>query len=83
MPIYEFKCSKCEEFFELLVMGSNDEEELKCPKCGSQSFERVISTTNFKMGAAASGGNPANQSGIQKRQCSSGSCTTYTLGGQE
>jgi len=83
MPIYEFKCSKCEEFFELLVMGSKDEEELKCPKCGSQTFERVISTTNFKMGAASSGSNPSNQAGVQKRQCSSGSCTTYTLGGQE
>ncbi len=82
MPIYEFKCTKCEEFFELLVMGKNDEEDLKCPKCGSQAFERVISTMNIKMGASSSG-NPANQPGIQKRQCSSGSCSTYTLGCQD
>ena len=23
MPIFEFKCSKCEEFFELLLMGED------------------------------------------------------------
>ena len=82
MPIYEFKCTKCEEFFELLVMGKNDEDELKCPKCGSQTFERVISTMNIKKGAS-SGGKPSNNAGVQKRKCSSGSCSTYTLGGQD
>ena len=81
MPIYEFKCNKCEEFFELLVMGKSDEDELKCPKCGSQTFERVVSTMNFKMGAS-SGGNPADKPGIQKRKCSSGSCSTYNIGRQ-
>jgi putative FmdB family regulatory protein len=78
MPIYEFKCSKCSEFFELLLMNSNDEEELKCPKCGSDAFERVISTTNFAMGAG-SGSKPSVSS--QTRSCSSGSCTTYNIPG--
>ncbi|MBW1749046.1 MAG: hypothetical protein JRJ34_11895 [Deltaproteobacteria bacterium] len=31
MPIYEFKCLKCEEFIELLVMNKDEEIELKCP----------------------------------------------------
>ncbi len=55
MPIYEFKCLKCEEFFELLVMGGDKEEEVACPKCKEQSFERVMSTTNFSMGTGAGG----------------------------
>ncbi|MBU1183122.1 MAG: zinc ribbon domain-containing protein [Pseudomonadota bacterium] len=78
MPIYEFKCSKCSEFFELLLMNSNEEEELKCPKCGSDAFERVISTTNFAMGGS-SGNKPSVNS--QTRSCSSGSCTTYDIPG--
>jgi putative FmdB family regulatory protein len=78
MPIYEFKCSKCSEFFELLLMNSNDEEELKCPKCGSDAFERVISSANFAMGAG-SGSKPSVSS--QTRSCSSGSCTTYNIPG--
>jgi len=78
MPIYEFKCSKCSEFFELLLMNSNDEKELKCPKCGSDAFERVISTTNFAMGGSSGNQTPA---GSQTRSCSSGSCTTYNVPG--
>lgn len=85
MPIYEFKCQKCDEFFELLVMGKNDEEDCKCPKCGAQSFERIMSRTNFNVSggtsACAAGGNDGV--GIQERTCSSGSCTTYTIPGSD
>jgi putative FmdB family regulatory protein len=78
MPIYEFKCSKCSEFFELLLMSSNKDEEFKCPKCGSDAFERVISTTNYAMGGGS--GNKTSVSS-QTRSCSSGSCTTYDIPG--
>ncbi len=78
MPIYEFKCSECDEFFEVIVMGS-DEKEIHCPKCKSQAFERVVSATNYAMGSSASGGGKGVQT--QERNCSSGSCTTYTVPG--
>jgi len=81
MPIFEFKCLKCEEFFEVIVMGSDDEGSVSCPKCKSHEFQRVVSKTNFAMGS--SGGNSGAQ-GVQaqERQCSSGSCTTYTVPGE-
>ncbi|OQY60453.1 MAG: FmdB family transcriptional regulator [Desulfobacteraceae bacterium 4572_88] len=78
MPIYEFKCSKCEDFFELLVMGDNDEMELRCPKCNSENFERILSSTSYMMGNSG-GGNAGLTS--QTRKCSSGSCTTYDIPG--
>ncbi|MBA3034987.1 MAG: zinc ribbon domain-containing protein [Desulfobacterium sp.] len=78
MPIYEFKCLKCDEFFELILMNKDEEAELKCPKCSSEEFERVISATNFSMGAG-SGANTSLSS--QTRACSSGSCTTYDIPG--
>jgi putative FmdB family regulatory protein len=78
MPIYEFKCSKCDEFFELILMNKNEEAERKCPKCGSEEFERVISTTNFSMGGGSGSKAPVNS---QTRSCSSGSCTTYDIPG--
>ncbi len=82
MPIYEFKCSKCEEFFEIIVMGSKDDDTAKCPKCDSREFERVVSKTNFKMGS--SGGSSGQSTGVQtqERQCSGGSCKTYTVPGE-
>jgi len=78
MPIYEFKCLKCDEFFELILMNKNEEGELKCPKCGSEEFERIISTTNFSMGGGSSSKAPVSS---QARSCSSGSCTTYDIPG--
>jgi len=78
MPIYEFKCGNCQEFFEILMMGSDDEKTVKCPKCESESFERVLSSTNYAMDA---GGQKAGGASQTTRTCSSGSCTTYEIPG--
>ncbi len=79
MPIFEFKCTKCEEYMEILVMGSNDKNvEMKCSKCGSEDLERILSTTNINMAPGSSGN---SQASIQSRQCSGGSCTTWNLPG--
>ncbi len=80
MPIYEFKCMECEEFFEVIVMGSTDDRMKGCPKCGSKEFERVVSKTNFTMGGSSSGQKASVQT--QERTCSGGSCKTYTVPGE-
>ena len=77
MPIYEFKCLKCDECFEILFAGTQDTAELKCTKCDSQDVERVLSSTNFSV----SGGNGSTGACAQTRSCSSGSCTTYDIPG--
>lgn len=82
MPIYEFKCQKCETFFELLIMNTeNKDEEIKCPACGAQSFERIMSSTNFSMKGSIGNGMSSKGVSVQERQCSSGSCSTYTIPG--
>jgi len=80
MPIYEFKCTKCEEFFEVIVMGSDDNDISGCPKCKSTDFQRVVSKTNFSMGSPSSGQSQGVQT--QERTCSGGSCKTYTVPGE-
>ncbi len=80
MPIYEFKCTKCEEFFEVIVMAANDNDAVACPKCESKEFERVVSKTNFAMGSSSSGQTAGVQT--QERECSGGSCKTYTVPGE-
>ncbi|CAN2041290.1 FmdB family transcriptional regulator [Candidatus Magnetomoraceae bacterium gMMP-15] len=77
MPIYEFKCLKCGEFFESLIMGNDDEMIMQCPKCKAEDFERVLSSSNYAMGD----GNAPNRVSSQTRHCSTGNCTTYTLPG--
>ncbi len=81
MPIYEFKCLTCDDFFELLLMNNDEIVELKCPRCDSEDFERVISTASYSM---SSGGSQKNQqASSQTRTCLSGSCTTYNIPGPD
>jgi len=77
MPIYEFKCLKCNEYFEVLVTRSEENVEMACPKCHSEEFERVLSTASYAMGSGS------GSAGIktQNRQCSTGSCSTYEIPG--
>jgi len=83
MPIYEFKCLKCNEHFEFLVMNRDDEFEMKCDNCNSVDFERIISTTNFSMGNVGGNNGSGTSPGVatENRTCQSGSCTTYEIPG--
>ncbi|HID29359.1 MAG TPA: zinc ribbon domain-containing protein [Desulfobacterales bacterium] len=78
MPIFEFRCSKCNEVFEILSMGTEDEAEMKCPHCGSEDFERVLSTTSYSMGFAKG---ESRGPSVESRQCASGTCTSWNLPG--
>ena len=46
MPIYEYKCEKCDCCFEKLVFGS-DKEPVFCPKCKAKKVQRLLSCTCF------------------------------------
>ena len=78
MPIYEFKCVKCEAYLELLVMNQDEEVDLKCANCNSEDLERIISSANYAMGAGSGESTGVN---TQDRTCSSGNCTTYEIPG--
>ena len=78
MPIYEFRCLKCDECFEFLVMNKDDQIEMRCPNCTAEEFERVLSVSCHSMGSS-SARNQGAQS--QTRACPSGSCTTYDIPG--
>jgi putative FmdB family regulatory protein len=78
MPIYEFRCLKCNEVFEILMTSPQDEVEMKCPHCESENFERVLSTTSHIIGS------PKGQSQrptVESRKCASGTCSTVTIPG--
>ena len=46
MPIYEYKCKKCEAVFEVLLK-STEPEPAKCEECGSKRIGRVMRQTSF------------------------------------
>ncbi len=60
MPIYEYRCKKCNNTFEKLVFAG-EEDDVKCPECGNKDVEKVISAFSF-MGTAGIGTCASNPS---------------------
>lgn len=48
MPIYEYKCTECENRLEKLQKMSDD--PLKdCPECGQSALTKLVSASSFKL----------------------------------
>jgi putative FmdB family regulatory protein len=76
MPIYEFRCLKCNHVFELLNLKQETKGiKMKCPKCKSPEVERILSSVSI----GRSGG--GKQSSHETKTCSSGSCTSFEVPG--
>ena len=44
MPTYQYRCEKCKKRFERTQhIAEHDKAKPRCPKCGSQKVERVLS----------------------------------------
>ncbi len=49
MPVYEFRCNKCEKVFEKIFFSfKNKVDNVKCIDCGSKC-KRIISKSSFKL----------------------------------
>ena len=53
MPIYEYKCRKCDTKFEMLRSMSASDEEIECPECGEKSAERIFSVFGSTSGSSS------------------------------
>lgn len=75
MPIYEYKCNKCDEQFETLVMGGTEPE---CPACDSQDLSRLMSACGFISKTTGQGGDSQVKSSASSGcgSCASSSCSS-------
>ncbi|WP_461208864.1 FmdB family zinc ribbon protein [Desulfocurvus sp. DL9XJH121] len=73
MPIYEFKCGSCGKEFEEIVFDS--ELHVKCPSCGSEKTDRLMSCCSHKSAGAGGSVSQASSSG-GCAGCSGGNCST-------
>ena len=48
MPIYEYKCLKCEHQFEVIQRFSDNPVEI-CPKCKKNEVKKLISAPTFRL----------------------------------
>ena len=48
MPIYDYKCSKCEHEIEI-IQKINDKPKEVCPKCKKKGLKKQISAPSFRL----------------------------------
>lgn len=63
MPIYEFKCEKCDKLFETIILNLSPETQadIKCPACSSRDVKKAVSVSNvgFSSGSTSLSGMPS------------------------
>ena len=60
MALYEYKCTNCEERFDLMRSMSEADESTRCPECGGTEAYRLISSfAAITPGASALGASPS------------------------
>ncbi len=69
MPIFEFRCKKCEKEFEFFIFRKN--EVVVCPFCGGEDVEKLMSS--FRLGGE--GGSNSGSLGACST-CASKACST-------
>ena len=54
MPLFEFRCEKCQAITEVLWQGAGSESRaVNCAQCGSRAMSKVISRVSFKLAKPA------------------------------
>ena len=59
MALYEYKCSECDEQFDVMRPMTAADEPAQCPECGGTESRRLISNfTSITPGASTLSTNP-------------------------
>lgn len=54
MPIYEYKCNKCNKKFEFFHKSISSEEQVTCPDCSSSEIKKMFSKFSASVGESSS-----------------------------
>ena len=70
MPIYEYRCAKCGEEFQELILSRSDQAHVACKSCGSPDVTKLMSGAAVRMASPSGGSCELKQSGA----CPGGAC---------
>jgi len=68
MPIYEYRCEKCGQEFEMLVFGN---KEVTCPHCKAKDITKKLSTFGMSGVEKPFAGDSSGCTSCSKGSCSS------------
>ena len=82
MPIYEFRCAKCQSVFEELVRLGSTGDGLTCPRCGGAEISKQMSACFSHTASAASSCDYADMCGAAQGgampSCCGGNCAGHS-----
>ncbi len=67
MPLYEYKCAKCDKSFEILKRNN---EKVVCPNCGGKALEKQFSV----FASSSSSESTSGGGSIPPSSCGTGCC---------
>lgn len=70
MPTYAYKCEDCSEKYEIFFKVREDAQDIKCPKCNSLKYKKIMSVTSIGSATTGKAGAP---------QCGTGCCPGCSL----
>lgn len=75
MPIFEYKCNKCSNKFEILHKSANNIEQVLCPECQSEDNKKLFSAFSAS-GSSRDNSCVSGSCGVEPSYggCSSGMC---------
>jgi len=75
MPIYEYRCAKCETTFDVLRSMSEADKPIACDECGSKKTKRALSKCYSTSGGKAVAGTGGGCGGGGNCSGCGGSCS--------
>jgi putative FmdB family regulatory protein len=66
MPLFEFRCPKCQAQFEKIT-SRQSADDVACPECGQQPAERLLSTFATSSDSASGGSLAASPAACSPR----------------
>lgn len=77
MPIFEYKCKKCDTKFEMLHKSQTNLQDVTCPNCKSTDNKKLLSSfssTGFSSGSSSCESGNCGFEPLHSGGCSSGMC---------
>jgi putative FmdB family regulatory protein len=66
MPIYEYRCRKCNKEFEAIQKLAEGPGDIVCPACGTNNPEKLISSCSAPSPAKAEGSSHGPSCGVRR-----------------
>jgi putative FmdB family regulatory protein len=80
MPIFEYKCTNCNNKFEVLHKTSTKTEEVTCPNCNSSKNKKLFSAFNASVESSSYNGSNCSTGNCSAPEPVSGGCASGNCG---